>query len=323
MTMAAVQTIGPIERAVLLRALPIFDGVRTGQLAALAQLTDERTAYAGQVLLAAGARVPGLAVLIDGAARVERNGSPPARVEAPYGLGVPELLAGRRSDTTITAETPATILAIDAAVWWDVLEEDFSLVVHVRRSLGRAHALQAAACGAYDVTPPEAPIAAALKPATDVPEMVDRLLHLHRVAALRPFGVAVLAALLGGETERRVASGDALFRAGDEASHVLVVAGGEVECTAPDGTTPLRVGPGAMLGENTALTGLVHAHDAVAVSDAMVLAIDAHRLWDVAEDHFHVARALLAQAARRLLALEPGAVSADQERAVETRQEIA
>jgi len=300
MTMATLETLGPIERALVLRAVPLLSGMPAGQLTALAQLAVERGARAGEVLQAAGRGVRAMAVLLDGRVRLERDGRHVGQLEAPDTLGLLELLAEQPAPATIVAATPVALLAIDAAIWWDVLEEDLSLLVQLRHTLGRALAAADAAQGAYDLAAP--PASGAGDPAAAAPpsDLVDRLNCLHHVPMLRPFGVAVLAELLRDEDERRLAAGEALLRAGEAARELVIIADGAVDCRAP-GAAPTRVGAGAVLGANAALCGLPHAYDAVVAAPGSAIAIDAARLWDVAEDHFHVARALLAQAALQAL----------------------
>jgi CRP-like cAMP-binding protein len=292
-------TIGPMERAVQLRALPLFDAMRTAQVVGLAQLAEERQLFAGGVLQERGRTVRALAVLLDGVVRVEREGAAPVQIEAPHPIGVLELLADQPSPTRLIAARPVSLLAIDASRWWDVLEEEFAIVVELRAALGRA----LAAHQTIDVVPGAA-AAEADGPVSQ--DTVDQLLRLHRVPLLRPFGVAVLDALVrGGQAECEYAAGASLFSAGDSAEQLLVVTHGEVSCGA-DGGAAQSAGPGAVLGANAALSGLAHGHDARAVVPTTAIAIDARRVWDLAEDHFHVARALLAHAARRLIALDTG-----------------
>lgn len=296
-------TIGPMERAVHLRTLPLFDAMRTAQVVGLAQLAEERQLAAGRVLQERGRAVRGLAVLLDGVVRVEREGADPVLIEAPHPIGVLELLADQPSPTRLIAARPLSLLVLDASRWWDVLEEEFAIVVQLRAALGRA----LAARQSLDLVDRAAPAgddgddAAASDP-------VGQLLRLYRVPLLRAFGVAVLDALVrGGEPPRTYAAGATLFRPGDRAEHLLAVTRGTIACRAADGSAACAE-TGALLGANAALSGLPQAHEARAATASAAVALDARRVWDLAEDHFHVARALLAHAARRLVALDTGPV---------------
>lgn len=298
--MASIQTTGPMERALLLRRLPLFEGMRTAHLVALARVAEEQSLRAGTVVQAGGKPPRAARVLLDGSVRVERGGQTVARLEAPQALGLLDLLAEQPSATRIVAELPVTLLVIEGAVWWDVLEDDFALVMRLRAALGCVLAEHAAARGEFDLVP-----GTGSPDAGPVPEdPVDQLRRLHRVPLLRPFGVAVLAALLRGAAETRpVTAGVPLLRAGAPAERLFVLTAGRAECRRP-GAVPVSAGPGAVLGANAALSGLPHADDVIATSPLVATGIDVQRLWDLAEDHFHVARALLAQAARRLLQLD-------------------
>ena len=88
-----------------------------------------------------------------------------------------------------------------------------------------------------------------------------------------------------------------------------MIADGAVVGTTASGAT-FRAGPGTMLGDNEALTGVPYAYTAVCEAPAAVIALDPRDIWDAADDHFHVARAVLAASARRLLRLQGRPVAA-------------
>jgi CRP-like cAMP-binding protein len=304
--MTSPQTIGPVERALWLRGATPFTGLRARHLAALGRLMDEEIVSAGQAIRPPGAPWRSIRLLAEGRLRVSGEDGAEVIVEAPQVIGLIEQLAGRELRARLVAESDVTILTLDGAVLHDLLEEEFALVMQVRHALG--HALAAWQQARGDWAPAAVPDAAAA-PAADLERFVDRLLVLHRAPMLRAFGVAVLASLLRDEPARRLAEGDTLFAAGAAAERLFVVAEGEVVGTAPDGST-FRVGPGTLLGENEALIGMPFAHTAVCATPAAVLALDPRAIWDAAEDHFHVARTLLAASARHLLRLEQRVVAA-------------
>jgi CRP-like cAMP-binding protein len=244
-------------------------------------------------------------LLMEGRLQVRGERGAQAVLEAPQVVGLTELLAGRELRTGMVAETDVTILTVNGAALFDLLEEEFALVLQLYQSIGRAVAAGQAARGDWSPHPAlDLPAA----PHPDLERFVDRMLALHTVPLLRDFGVAVLAALLRDERARHLTAGETIFTAGDAADRVVVVADGVVVGTAPDGAT-FRTGAGAMLGDNEALSGLPYACSVRCETATAIIALDPREIWDAAEDHFHVARALLRAAARRLLRLEGALVA--------------
>jgi len=304
--MTTPETIGPVERALWLRAVWPFTSLRARPLAALARLMREDVVPAGGAIVPVGRGARSVRLLVEGRLRARGTGEANDVLEAPQVIGLTEMLAGRELRVALAAETDATILTIPGAAFLDLLEEEFVLVQQIRQAFGRAVADAQEARG--DWVPDELPEASSA-PHPDLERFVDRMLALHRVPMLRECGVAVLATLLRDEPVRQLAAGDTLFAAGSAAERIAVIADGAVVGTAASGAT-FRAGPGTMLGDNEALTGVPYAYTAVCEAPAAVIALDPRDIWDAADDHFHVARAVLAASARRLLRLQGRPVAA-------------
>jgi CRP-like cAMP-binding protein len=135
-------------------------------------------------------------------------------------------------------------------------------------------------------------------------DLVQCLLCLQRAPELRGLGVAVLAALLRDHEPSRLEAGAELFAAGTEAERFFVLVHGEVDCTPAAAAGRFLARVGDVLGRDAALASLPYQYTAVAKTPAAAIGIDAQVFWDVAEDHFHVARAALSMCARRLLWLQ-------------------
>jgi len=296
-------TIGPLERALLLRSLPLFRAVRGRELVLLAQIMREENATTGTVLQTAGRRVRAVRLLTSGSVRLRRGTQDAGYLDAPGALGLLELLAGLAAGSTAIADGPVATLMIDDAALLDVLEDEVALVVHLRTALGRLLAAREAEADADRVAAPAPSIA--LEPVLDSePTFVDRLLWLQRAPTLRGLGVGVLAALLREARDVRLAAGDVLFEAGAPATEFYVVTHGIVDGRATSAGVTLRAGPGSMVAENAALAAVPHAFTGVAAVPTWLLGISAHAFWDVAEDHVHVGQATLRDCARRLLQLD-------------------
>lgn len=300
--MASPPTVGPLERALALRTLPVFHDVRPRQLAALAQHMREYVVPRGTILHPAVEPQRAAYLVTDGRVRLQRDGRAAGTVEAPGALGLIHLLAGQPPQATAIAETDVSTLVIEEAALLDVLEEHFSVVLHIQGVLGREIAALQEELSCY--APPRSDAAAQKPPAaSEAFNLINCLLWLQRAPELRDLGVAVLAALLRDHRPLRYAAGDELFAAGAEASSFLVVVSGSVTGTPSSAQGRFRARPGDVLGRDAALAGLPYQYTAVAETPATAIGIAAQVFWDVAEDHFHVSRAALAMTARRLLSL--------------------
>jgi CRP-like cAMP-binding protein len=88
----------------------------TTDLLALAAQRPRRTLAAGDVLIADGAAVPALFVLLDGALRIEKAGVPITSVTEPGAcVGEMSLLLGIPATADVVVHAPATVAAIDDA----------------------------------------------------------------------------------------------------------------------------------------------------------------------------------------------------------------
>lgn len=298
-----IPTVGPVERALALRSLPLFRGLPAREVSALAQLLREHVVPRGRLLQRAGSRVNALHLLTDGRVRLQRDDAPAEFLEAPEALGLLELLAGEPARLTAIADSNVTALVIDRGALLDVLEDQFQLVLHLRTALGRQIADRQAELGCYELPRGGTPIEPAANGSAPL-DLVESLLWLEQVPELRALGVAALAELLGEEPTVRFAAAEQLFEAGAEATRLIVLVEGDVVCTAADGTAPFRASRGDVLGREAVLAGLAHPYSAVAETAGIAIPIDAQRFWDLAEDHFQVALAALSMSARRLLWLE-------------------
>lgn len=100
------------ERIEALKQIGIFRGLSHHQLKEIAQHVDEVRTDAGQVLVRQGDRGHEFALLVDGRARVERDGRTIAELESGDFFGEMSLLDGQPRSATIVSETPSTILVM-------------------------------------------------------------------------------------------------------------------------------------------------------------------------------------------------------------------
>lgn len=297
---AVLPTIGPFERALALRSLPLLQGLKGAGVTVLAQLMREEYVRRGTVLYDAGEAVRAVTVLCEGRLRRERDGRAVDVIDAPAATGLVEVLAGATAAATTVAATNAVVLTIDGAALFDVLEEDFSLLLQIRGELGRQIAALQRELGAYEVPSAAMPAGGTARPL----DLVGRLLWLQHAPVLGEFGVAIHAALLQDQAELRLSPGECLFQRDAAADRCAVVVAGTLLCTPPDPHAAFRLGPGALVGLDATLGDAPYGCGVTAETAVVAIPIMASVLRDIAEDHFHVAVGTVSACARRLLELE-------------------
>jgi len=126
-------------------------------------------------------------------------------------------------------------------------------------------------------------------------------------ALVPPEGRALLAEMV---TVEAVAAGRHLFRAGDVAGDLFVVAKGRLAVHLADaapGDPPLQeLGPGEVVGEYGLFSGLRRTASVVATEDAVLMALDYERFRNLLLEEPTVTLALLEAAVRRLVEIEAG-----------------
>ncbi len=103
------------RRPSLLAACPLFRGVGSDGLAALAEAATEVTFPAGHVIARQGEIGTGFFVIVEGTVRVVRDGVVLAHLVAGDFFGELSVLDGRPRNALVAAETATTCLAI--ATW--------------------------------------------------------------------------------------------------------------------------------------------------------------------------------------------------------------
>jgi CRP-like cAMP-binding protein len=95
-----------------LRKVPLFSGVSRRHLDLIARLADEVRWEAGKVLARQGERGLEFLLIVDGSARVERDGRIIARLGAGDFFGEMSLIDGKPRTATVIADTPVVLLVI-------------------------------------------------------------------------------------------------------------------------------------------------------------------------------------------------------------------
>jgi CRP-like cAMP-binding protein len=281
-----------VERLLFLRSLAMVrpEGPEAQQIAAA--MRDVYFRRAAQ-LFGVGDPSGDVFFLVKGSVRMAPppgTVAPPWDFEAPAIVGALDSFLGRPRTRSAVATSETHALALAAADWLAVMEDnaDFARESMLRLSgmLLRMH-LEIEGDGGY--APPSATGAAI---ATGL-GFLEKTIALREVPPLRAAGVQVVVRLVELATEIDLGPGDALFREGEACDAVDVVASGviEIERSAP----PLGAafGPGALVGGAGALGLVRYPFGARARDGAAVIRLRRDDVLDMMEDHFELTRALM------------------------------
>jgi CRP-like cAMP-binding protein len=293
--------VGPLERAAFLRTIGPLAAVDVADLAAFAENARESRYSAGDLILEHGSRVCAYHVVVEGRVRVE-GGEHPTPVElGPRGaFGFLSMLCNAEEGIEARALEDTLVLTIEDDVFFDILEDNFAILVNLVRNLARVTLAERRR------TPPDTYLAPAegllRKKPSDSIDLVERIALIRRPGS--PFeraSLEALARLARATPEIRFRAGETIWRTGDPTDHAIVLVAGEVECLAPDGRTMFRVGPGYPLGNLERFTDDPRWFTARAKTDVLGLRGDTEVFLDLLEDHFDMALDLVTTMARNVL----------------------
>ena len=110
------------QKVDVLQKVPLFSGLSGRQLDLIARHADEVELAAGKVLTRQGERGLEFLLILDGNARVERDGKRIARLSAGDFFGEMSLIDGKPRTATVIAETPIALLVMHKRGFSHLLE---------------------------------------------------------------------------------------------------------------------------------------------------------------------------------------------------------
>lgn len=291
------ESIGSLERVLLLKKLPIFDRLPNEPLTALAQSARERTFREGELLSREGEPTASIHVLLDGSVRVRRQGKDLGLVTPGTPLGSLGILARDPHGFVATAERETFSLEIDADAFLEVCEDHFVVVHEALRFLS----LWVIALEKKFSPDLQGVLLPKASPTIPVPkrqfDLVERILFLRRVTVFGQASINALAELSRGLTEVRFEPGVELWKEGDGAPYALMVVDGYLTGQSRNHGFRARLGPGRMLGAMDAMAEVPRFFDAVTETHVVALHCAIEQLIDVLEDNFGMAMDYVARLA--------------------------
>ena len=106
----------------MLKRIPLFRDLNQRQLDQIARHADEIDCKADRILMRQGEMGNEVLVIVDGRARVERDGKVIAHAEAGDVVGEISLIDGKPRTASVIAETPCTLLTIHRRSFSPLLE---------------------------------------------------------------------------------------------------------------------------------------------------------------------------------------------------------
>ena len=294
--MASATQVSTLERVRLLKTLPALRDLPHADLAVLAQQARERVYPRGSVVVAAQRRAT-VHLIVDGTLRVRRASADLGTRGPGEGLGLLELLARAPQGIQAIAESDLLALALDEESFFDVLEDNFSILYHLLGDVCRSRIEQLT-----KRAPDREPLSAHWhKSTTKDLDLADRVLFLRRLLPFAQGNVAALVDIARHLSERRARAGEALWGTGEKtAGSFLLIVSGEVSGTLPSGDR-LSFATMTMPGSLEAMAALPRWFDATATTDVHALRMDSELLLDVFDDNEDMAIGYLSMIARQAL----------------------
>jgi CRP-like cAMP-binding protein len=292
--------ISAFERMLHLRRIQLLKGLPPAYLAVMAEAVRERFFSKGTVLLREGEPVGAIHVVIEGSVDLRRRGRPMGLAQAGAAVGGLGLLARDNAGIEAMAKEDTYTLELDAETVRELLEDHFPIYHHLLREVSRqllflqAKAPRGEMPRGPRIEPPGAPSRREMN-------LVERILMLRQFTPFARASINALAELCRTVTEVRFPAGVSLWKEGDSARTVILLADGFVMTSRGDGGGPGRVGPGEGLGVVEAIAEAPRWFDAVTETPVVGLHGNIESLIDVFEDNFEMAMDYMAAFTRFIL----------------------
>jgi CRP/FNR family transcriptional regulator/CRP/FNR family cyclic AMP-dependent transcriptional regulator len=114
---------GQSDKVRLLKGVPLFADLSNKHLAMIAKGTDEVSVLAGRVVAKQGSMRREVFVIVEGKARVERDGKLIARLKRGDSFGEMSLIDGEPRSASVTADGDVTVLVVDPRAFLALLED--------------------------------------------------------------------------------------------------------------------------------------------------------------------------------------------------------
>jgi len=285
-----------IEKNLFVRTL--FSGRLSGRhLDAVTALMSDAWFERGQLIYREGEASLLIYFIVSGEVALETPGQAPWRFVAGDGIGFQDAMQDQPHARTARALSDVHALAFSVEEWFDVLEGHPELGRGAVMGHARSVARMLDELG-LPAAFPRSPVEAGHVDLIHTPGLVERMLVLAEAPLFARAGIQAVAGLARLARTSRVPKGDILRRRGEPRGGFEVVALGEVSLRRGDDDGAGWFSPGSVVGSLGVFARETHDSTLRAESDAIVLEIRQDDLFEGMDDHFDLARAVLAYMAR-------------------------
>ncbi len=276
--------VGFVERALLLKTLPVLNETGADEIAAIVNRLEDRSFLPGATLFSAGEVPTALHVLFEGRAKIALPHGSITRKSGEV-VGLLDALEQQPYGSSCVCETAVHTVALRVDDFYDLLEDFPDLSRALIGFLAREVSVYVDEQVRHRHLDREgAPFTGRAQPI----ELIDKIVFMKSVPLLSGASVEELARLGGEVAEVVYEPGAVVARGGERADAFYVVLRGRL------GTR----GPRATVGVLDVLQQGAFTQTVVAMEPTRVLRVPGERFFDLLEDHFDMAIAI----ARRLSA---------------------
>jgi CRP-like cAMP-binding protein len=284
------QTIGLVQRALILKTFPGFSSLNSAELAVMASVMRERFFPKGAEMHTPGVPVLAFHLMVEGEVEIRRHGVAVDVLGARSSIGGLAALTRDPEGTHAVCLTDAFALEIDTDDMQDVFEDNFNTLIGVLTAMARTVRQFQIAKGSGATVSSDLKLAAVEgdEPLT----MVERMFFMRNTSNFNNTSIEALSDLAEGLVEKRYADGDVLWEIGDMGDYSLTILQGKIRCELPEGE-PWEFEPGWLVGGLDSFAHEPHWYKATASGDLRVLVMQRTVVLDVLEDHIEMAMELL------------------------------
>lgn len=296
------------ERILVLRSLPYFSSLPSAEVTSIARTMRPHVYAKGDVILKEEDPPRSVHVITSGTVGIWRRGHHFGSLGPPEAVGFMPLVARLPDQFGVIAETHVTTLEADADAVFELLEEQFELVITSMRDTAKRLLLEMQRGSKALLTRLGAPPVDVLPiERTDLFErpldIVERIFFLRRMRPFRNSNIDALAVLSRSFEEVRVQPGETIWRIGDPSGTLLLVATGRLHTRDAQGNQLATFASSAVIGGFESMAGERRWYDLVADTPVMALRGKSDAMLEVFEDNHDMARDFLAMSTSTLMSL--------------------
>lgn len=276
------------ERIVMLKSFSFFESVEPELLAAYVRHSELKHYPPGAVVFEEGRPVDRVAMLVDGAVAVERQGHFVRTMEDRSSVGFLAMMAGLSDGLHARATRHSTILMVPGQVLLEVIEESFDATRRALSGLARRVIelrCQQPGAGFSSRPSPNPPKLRGL-------DVVERALHIRASMGIAEGRIDAILDLAAEADVLSHSSSHTLWSRNDACDALVILLEGVVDCATEAGTR-FSFYPGDVLGGLDVMAGTGRWYEARARTPSRYLAMGRDAIFDVMEDNHSIPRALL------------------------------